>query len=296
MARVSVVVVTYDQARFLPEALGSVLAQTFTDYEVVVVDDASSDGSVAVVEEWAARHGVDVTLVAHSSNTGPCRSLNDGIARARGEYVALLSGDDAWLPRKLEVQVAQLDALPAAVGVAYGDAYLMDESGDELPGRFVETHRSFDAPPEGDLFEVLLESNFIPGPATLFRRRCLEETGAFDESLAYEDWDFWIRFAARFRFAYTPEVLARYRVVTNSLVRSLGVRGNESDLRMYRKALGVRPAADPYIRSRIAGLAEWLYHSGGGSRRRYAWLWWRYGGDRRVLKLALRELVRPGRS
>jgi hypothetical protein len=115
------------------------------------------------------------------------------------------------------------------VGVVYCDAARMDGDGKPLPRTFIEHVGTVGDPPEGDLYETLLARNFLPAGSTLVRRECYEAVGPFDESLAYEDWDMWLRIARRYRFAFSPRIGVRYRVHPSSLtgMRCSGIASPE---------------------------------------------------------------------
>jgi hypothetical protein len=156
-----------------------------------------------------------------------------------------------------------MEQLPASVGLLYSDAYLIDEVGNPLPKTFFESSshvRTFEQPPEGDVFAQLLEVTFVPVMTTLVRRECFETVGPYDESLVYEDRDMLLRLARRYEFAVTPHICARYRIHPSSLLRTMGDRSLESNLRIYRKHLGYRPALDPVLWDLIARLAYRLDH------------------------------------
>jgi glycosyltransferase involved in cell wall biosynthesis len=255
---VSVIATCFNHERYLVECLDSIRAQTYPRTELIIVDDCSADGSVALIQEWLRTTGTECSLIVHEENQGVCRTRNHALAQARGKYVSSISTDDVWLPDKIAVQVAQMEKLPSSVGVLYGDAYLIDEAGNPLPKTFFESSRhtrTFEQPPEGDVFAQLLEVIFVPVMTTLVRRDCYETVGPYDESLAYEDRDMLLRLARRYDFAYTPHVGARYRIHSSSLSQTIGDRAGESDLRTYRKHVGHRPALDPVLWDLIARLA-----------------------------------------
>src|SRR5215217_1926842 len=146
----------------------------------------------------------------------------------------MVAADDAWFPHKTEAQVRQFQSLPSSVGVLYSDAVVVDEHGDPYPGTFITRERGFDQPPEGDLASILLRGNFIPAMTTMVRRECYERVGNFDEELAFEDWDMWLRIGRHYQFRFTPGPLVRYRVLATSVAGTLGERGLVSTLAMYR--------------------------------------------------------------
>jgi glycosyltransferase involved in cell wall biosynthesis len=252
---VTVIATCLNHERFVLECLESIRAQTYPNVQLIIADDCSSDESVSLIRDWMARTGTECTLVLHDENQGICRTKNETLSHARGAYVSSVSTDDVWLPEKLAVQVEQFERLPASVAVLYGDAYLMDVHGDPLPKMFFESSRdtrSFDEPPEGDIYAKLLEVCFVPTMTTMIRRECYEAIGPYDESLAYEDWDMWLRIARRFEFAFSSYVSARYRIHPSSLSHTIGSRAWESDIRMFQKHLGYSREWDAVLRDRIA--------------------------------------------
>ena len=126
--RVSVVIPTHNRAEWLPRAVGSVLAQTWTDFELLIVDDHSTDETPAAIARFADAR---IRSFRHERNFGQSKALNTGIEHARGEYVAFLDDDDAWLPAKLAAQVALLDAAPPGVGLVYCWHDVLDEASRE---------------------------------------------------------------------------------------------------------------------------------------------------------------------
>ena len=254
---VSVIVACYNHARFVEECLAAIDRQTFRDFELVVVDDASSDISARLIRAWIQAHSPGATFIAHEQNVGVCRSLNEAIITARGRYLALVSGDDVWLPHKLATQVAQLEAAAPEVGAVYSDAELIDDTGTPLNATFLG-RREIEVAPEGDIFEVMLRSNFIPAPGALFRASSFHDIGLLDEQLRYEDWDFWVRFTNRYQVAFTPIPVAQYRAVSTSLGNALRTDGHVANYLIMRKALGLRPSTDEFVKERLLFLAQHL--------------------------------------
>ena len=242
---VTVIATCFNHERYVVESLESIRAQTYPNIQLIVADDASTDGSVELIRDWARETATVCTFVFHEENQGVCRTRNDALAHARGDYVAGISTDDLWLPDRIAVQVAQLEALPPTVGVAYGDAARMDEHGNPIAGDFIEHVGEVQCPPEGDIYEALLARNFIPAMATLIRRECLATVGPYDESLAYEDWDMWLRIARHYEFAFTPGIHVRYRVHPKSLSQRLpDQRWWSTEMSIFLKHVGHSPAWD----------------------------------------------------
>jgi len=202
---VSIVLATYNQAPWLDGAIASVRQQTLTDWELVVVDDGSTDDTAAVI----ARHVDDARI---RSLTGPraerAAARNRGIAASSGDLVAFLDADDRWRPEKLARQTDALAAAPGA-GFCYTIARFIDAADAPLPVR---------KPPHaiaGDLFPALMRGNLIILASVVARRSCIAEAGGFDETLPVygcEDWDLWLRIARRHPAAVVDEELTLYRV------------------------------------------------------------------------------------
>lgn len=203
--RVSVLIPSYNHARFLPATLQSVFDQTYTDYEIVVVDDGSTDGSVELLRSYGDR----IRLFTQQ-NRGTYPTLNRCVAESRGEYLAILNSDDLWAPTKLEKQVAFLDAHPQ-VGLVHTGGHFIDAG-----GRILSTNPlGFPWPrtPTGNIIELLVRYNRIVPSSAVLRRECFERVGGFREDLyGLGDWEMWLRVALEYDIGYIDEPLTLYRV------------------------------------------------------------------------------------
>ena len=220
MPKVSVVIPTYNRARFIVDTIHSVLAQSFQDFEIIVVDDGSTDNTAQVVS------GLPVTYIRQENQGGPV-ARNNGLKVARGEYIAFLDSDDALLENALEKGVEVLDRHPE-VGFSYGWAYLMDEKGHIFGLRRSRSRHSYVREGREEIGELIF-GNYIPSPTSMIRRSCLEEVGAFDPELRVvsEDFELWVRLAKRYAVAYIAQPLAKYRVHPHSLSATCGVEDIE---------------------------------------------------------------------
>ncbi|HUT35664.1 MAG TPA: glycosyltransferase [Planctomycetota bacterium] len=212
MPRVSVVIPAFNAERYLRETLESVLAQTYRDFEVVVVDDGSSDGTA----ELAASFGEPVRCI-RQANAGPSAARNRGIREARGELIAFVDSDDLWLPEKLAEQVPLFDGGTGfqPVGLVYCHAERVDAEGRPLP--------TAQAPkPVGRVPGDFLFRNHCPTSAAVIRRECFERCGYLPEDMIWaEDWHLWLRIARRYEFAAVPRVLVRHRVHSGALTKHI---------------------------------------------------------------------------
>ncbi len=198
---VSVIIPTYKHRDFVQETLQSVFAQTFTDYEVIVVNDGSPDDTADVLKPLAEAGRI---RYIEQENQGQGAARNRGLAEARGEFVALLDDDDLWPPDKLEWQVACLRADPAAALVyGYRETFGTD-AGDIKPKE--------DAP-SGQVRTAFLQDNCITSPGqTLIRTAALRVIGGCDTSVwGADDWDLYIRLAGQGEFVYRYRLALYYR-------------------------------------------------------------------------------------
>ena len=246
---VSVVIPCYNYGRFLRDAVASIQSQTFTDHEIIVVDDGSTDDTEIQAREMGA-----TVRYLRQPNQGPSAARNTGIAAARGRYIAFLDADDTWQPEKLARQVPILEGHPDVVLVYTDSTYF-----DGATGRDVGRHRERFAHPHGRVLGRLLEAgNFIHSPTPLVRRTTLEDVGGFDPTLrSSEDWDLWVRIAARGEIAYIDEPLARYRLHGAQASRNVDAL-RDGQLRVLNKALGTPNIAATGVDMRRALRNVWV--------------------------------------
>jgi len=201
MPKVSVIIPAYNAMEFLPETLRSVLEQTFSDFEIVIVNDGSLDG----IEQWVcALKDSRISLIS-TINRGAAAARNTGIEKSCGEYIAFLDADDLWAVTKLERQVECLDRR-ATVGLVYAWVEIVDRFG-KSTGKLLSPNF------EGEVLDRILRENFvICGSTPLVRRTCFENVGQFVSGLEpAEDWELWIRIATQYQFAVIKEPLVSYR-------------------------------------------------------------------------------------
>src|SRR5262245_31064491 len=197
---VSVIIPCYNYARFLPDAVASVLAQTCADWELIVVDDSSSDATLATAQQLMARHPDRRIRLFQQPNAGPAAARNTGAQRAAGEYLLFLDADDMLVPTLLERAAAILREDPA-IGFVYTGMRLFGQDRHDWPSV------SFD-------MRLLTLDNYVP-PHALVRRAAWQQVGGFDTARslwAFEDWDFWLRVgAAGWQGWHIAEPLVYYR-------------------------------------------------------------------------------------
>ena len=210
MPEVSVVMPNYNNGRFVETAIRSVLGQTFPDLELIFVDDASTDGSVALVK-GLSKLDPRVRVVEMAGRIGSAGARNRGIAESKGELVCFLDSDDVYAPSKLAEQLEVVKSSPKPV-VVYCDWWRMDEAGADLgPSRWKHPTK------DGWIFNEALSQVYGGVAMCMIPRACLDRVGVFDETLRWaEDLDLVLKLAAQFEFRYISKALYGYRSHENS--------------------------------------------------------------------------------
>ena len=242
---VTVVVVAHNQERFVEQCLDSVAKQIFDDFETIIIDDCSTDGSVERIEAWLDRTSFPARFLVNDRCRGICATGNRALRHSRGDFVSMVSADDFLEPDKLARQYRFLEQLDTSVAAVFSNARLVDERGREL-GLALP---SGEPPAEGRIFEALIVGNFLTSPTVMARRAAMQEVGGYDESLFYEDFDMWLKLAHRYEFRFVPGVLANYRILPHSLSHDLAneVEMQESRARVLLKWYGTNPTTDAAI-------------------------------------------------
>ncbi|MEK7642994.1 MAG: glycosyltransferase family A protein [Patescibacteria group bacterium] len=262
--KVSIILTTYNRAYILPKAIKSVLEQTYKDFELVVVDDGSIDNTKEVVESFGDER---VRYVRHDVNKGLAVSRNTGLRAARGVFFAFQDSDDEWTSQKLEEQVPVLEQASTHVGVVYTrlEKTMRDASTVLVPA--LNFH-----PTSGNLYQKLLEGNFITMQVALVRRECIDRIGYFDEALNWlEDWDFWLRIAREYEFIFISMVGVRAVVMGDSLTSNQGRRleARRKTFDKHREEFLLFPSVYARQNYRL-GHAYALRHMDGDARQ-YLW-------------------------
>ena len=238
--KVSVIIPTYNNAAYLRETIDSVLNQSFTDYEILVVDDGSTDQTAEVLKPFLNRiHYIKKT------NGGPASARNLGVKESIGEYLAFLDADDRWAKEKLDQQVTLLNADPS-VGLVYTSVEIIDENSQRLPQRDKTT-------PSVYSFLELFEHNVMATSSVMARRRCFDEFGLFDEDrdiISVEDYDMWLRISSKYKLAHIDHPLLQYRLHSQGISRNIG-RSYRAEAKVIRKNVALFGQTYPSIRASL---------------------------------------------
>jgi len=210
---VSVIIPTYNRELTLARAIDSVLKQDYKNYEILVVDDGSTDKTKEIVNKYPIKN---IKYIRHENNLGGNYARNTGIINSKGKYIAFLDSDDEWHSEFLKVTIETIENLPSEYGVVYTDGYIKVganivkiNSKDHI-GRYTST------------LEAFLDSCWLGTQRTLFRRECFEKVGYFDTNLkARQDWELFIRICQHFQFKYISKPLVTIYSTPNSVSKNL---------------------------------------------------------------------------
>jgi glycosyltransferase involved in cell wall biosynthesis len=210
---VSIIIPTYNRAHTLARAIKSVLNQTYENFEIIVVDDGSSDDTEDVVSTFAERR---LLYTKHSFNKGAAAARNTGIRVARGEYIAFQDSDDEWFPEKLEKQMEIFKNSPPQVGVVYtGFWRAWNDKTIYFPSSYIKKK-------EGNIHEGILEENFVTTQSAVVAAECFKKSDVFDENLpSLEDWELWIRISKYYEFRFVKEPLLQAYIQKDSINTNL---------------------------------------------------------------------------
>ena len=214
MGTITVIIGAYNHASFLTQSLHSVFSQTRKPDEIIIFDDASIDNTQKVLGKYVHKlssvHKKRIKYILHKKNLGPIVSINQGLSKARGDYIIFLPADDWFAPTILEKEAAILDRY-SDIGVVYSHTYTVTNGKKEViiaepAGKTTVVERN-------EFGRLLTQGDFIPLLTGLFRKKAIDNLGVLDTNLRFHaDHEFWIRLAKFYHFAYIAEPLAYYRV------------------------------------------------------------------------------------
>jgi glycosyltransferase involved in cell wall biosynthesis len=244
---VSIVAACFNHSQFLEETLNSIVNQSYSNIEVVITDDGSTDNSVVLIKDWMAKNTIKCTLIANEKNEGICKTFNKGLEKCNGKYFQVIACDDVMLVDKIEKQVAAFENSAEEIAVIYTDAQVIDENSILVQPSF-SNYWKF---PENasTSFEGLLKQNTIIAPSVLVRRSTMLEMKGFDESLCYEDWDMWLRLAKKYQFLKLDEPLVQYRNFSTSMSqgKTYRIAMTKDSIRLLEKHRGISTEIDALI-------------------------------------------------
>lgn len=233
---VSVVCLCHNHLSYLRQAIQSVLNQSYPSIELIVVDDGSTDGSKDMIQSLIKDQNFPFIDIPNS--LGNCAAFNRGFEVTHGHYIIDLAADDILLPERILKGINTF--LNSDAGITFCDVMNIDENGIELETHYKRDNREvlIESVPEGDIYMDLIQRYFISPPGMMIKREVLEELGGYDESLTYEDFDFWIRSSRKWKYAFTNDILVKKRKVKGSLSEEqfkYGSHHQQTTLRVCQK-------------------------------------------------------------
>jgi len=245
---VSIICLCYNHENFVIEALNSVLSQSYGNIELIIADDYSTDGSEKTIENWLEDHP-NIKFIANESNLGNTKTFNKALQFAKGDYIIDLAADDILLPNCVETQVnIFLNSKQKKLAIVYGNAEIISENNNHLRYYYkvgVEK-KALIKPASGDIYLSMLNQNsMICSVSSMIKRDVLQELKGYDENLAYEDLDLWIRTSRAYNFEFIDAVLVQKREVENSL-------GNQFYKKFNRRTRKINHSSYLVIKKAIA--------------------------------------------
>jgi glycosyltransferase involved in cell wall biosynthesis len=217
LPKVSVICTCFNHERYVIESVQSVLGQTYKNFELILVDDGSTDKSADVIEHFLKQHS-EITFIRLEKNGGICKAFNTAFKICTGDFIIDLAADDIFLPERLEAGVKTFNMLDDTYGVIFADAEWIDAQGNRL---YLHSEKfPHNTIPQGNIYQDLIERYFICSPTMMFRRNVIQRLEGYDEKLTYEDFDFWIRSSRTFNYYYQNDVVVKKRKLKNSLSQS----------------------------------------------------------------------------
>ena len=189
---VSIICLNHNQGIFLTDALNSVLEQTYRNFELLIVDDGSTDDSEEIIKHYKRLHP-EIEIFLLEESIGNCKAFNIGLKVASGKYIIDLAADDILFPQRLELQVQEFEKLEEEYTMCFTGAVHIDEQGKVTNNHYKRSEIGIlkETVPTGDVYKDVIERYFICTPTMMMRASHLIEMGGYDEELNYEDFDYW---------------------------------------------------------------------------------------------------------
>ena len=237
---VSIIACCYNHERFLAETLDSIMAQTYLNIELIIIDDFSTDSSVKKINNWIKKHKHQCLFIKNTENLGVVKTLNKALKKCNGKYFSLIACDDIYLPKKTVNQVNKLSNLGKDYAAIYSDAFIINDDGSYQYGTQI-SRKQINNPPSGNIYEDLIKKdNFIPALSVVYKTEIIKELGYYDESLIYEDYDMLLRLSQNYKIYFQKEIESCYRLHQTNMNYNLDKpKFLDSKIKMLFKHLNV---------------------------------------------------------
>lgn len=220
---ISVICLCYNHDKFVTEALDSVLNQSYSNIELIIADDCSTDNSQFVIQQWLETHP-GILFLTNEKNLGNTKTFNNAVKHAKGEYIIDLAADDVLLSFCIEKQIeAFMYSNHKNLGVVYGNIIQMNENGNYRNDYYTDK----DKPQSGNIYKMVISGKpKICSVGSMIKRSVFETVGYYDENLMYEDLDLWVRASRVFSFEYLPDILVKKREFETNLTAHFSKKFN----------------------------------------------------------------------
>jgi glycosyltransferase involved in cell wall biosynthesis len=215
---VTVICTCFNHANYVGQAIDSVFGQSYDNIQLIVIDNNSTDGSATVIQNKINAQN-PFLFIQNDSNVGLCKAFNQGLAKAKGEFVIDLAADDVLMPDRIAKQVEAFEKLPDDYAVVFSNATYINKN-NQLLGYHYPINKTGLAKikvVDGDVYAEILRHYYICTPTMMMRKSALDALGGYDEQLTYEDFDFFVRSSHRYKYFYLDQVLTQKRMTDNSL-------------------------------------------------------------------------------
>jgi glycosyltransferase involved in cell wall biosynthesis len=289
---VTVIAICYNQSCFLRKSLDSIMAQTWRPGHFYIIDDCSTDNSVALINEWLEENGHPATLLVHEQNQGITKTMNHALSLCKTKYFHPWPCDDLMMPDKIESQVTYMESLEWQPGFLYGDIQWIDSEDNVLRESVITNRKKLfedGQMPTGFVFPELIKHGcFITTASGLYVTKVLEDLGGFDEKLFAEDWDMFIRISLHSGIAFKEQVFSKYRRHEHSAEMKKGERYWRSRFMVLSKYFGISAEYDNLIWKKIGEYALGAYREGFSDAGKWVWKAFKNTRDYRLLYYYLR--------
>lgn len=233
---VTVICLCYNHEKFVVDALDSVIKQEYSNIELLIVDDCSSDNSVGVIENWLTNQS-KITFLKNSKNLGNTKTFNNALQLAKGDYILDLAADDRLLPNCISTQIKTFqNSKYSKLGIVYANFNLINEDGSFKSVYYNENEN----PRSGNVYEMVIGRKVKLGSiAALYKTEVLRKIGGYDETLAYEDLDAWVRISRHYDVEYIAIPLAEKRELDSSLSAQFSHKSNPKTKLLHKSTLEI---------------------------------------------------------
>ena len=257
---VSVIIPAYNHEKYIIDCLKSVINQTYSNIEIIVINDGSTDSTERVIKEFINSTNNDINFIS-KRNEGICKTLNKGLNIAKGKYISYLASDDMFAPQMIEKQVKFMEN-NKSIGLVCTDAYFIDI--DKITNKKYTSYKPIikkcfkKGIQNKDIFEVLLTGNIILALTTLIKKECFEVLGPFDENLIFEDYDMWVRITKEYPIGFIDEPLGYYRIHDLNFSNKNLLVYLRTTIRILQKQFSEEPIKNRHIK-KIIILIKFFY-------------------------------------